>query len=127
MSTNWGLKKEPSYSWIQVKIKVHEFIVVERLHPQREEIYKKSEELIGKIKDAGYVLDTSFLLHDVDQEHKEIELSHHSEKLAFAFGIISMLFKALFRVFKKLRLCGDFHNAIKFSSKIIGWNYCEGC
>ena len=78
------------------------------------------EELIGKIKDAGYVLDTSFVLHDVDQEEKEIKLSHHSEKLAIDFGLISMPFEATIQVFKNLRIFGDCHNAIKFISNIVG-------
>ena len=78
------------------------------------------EELIRKIKDESYVLDTSFLLHDVDQEPEEIKLSHHNEKLAIYFGLISMPFEVI-RVFKNLKICGDSHNAIKFISNIIEW------
>lgn len=120
MSANRGLKKEPGCSWIQVKSKVHEFIVADRSHPQREEIYEKLEELTGQMKDAGYVPDTSFVLHDVDQEQKEIKLSHHSEKLAIAFGLISTPIEETIQVFKNLRICGDCHNAIKYISKIVG-------
>jgi len=76
-----------------VKSKVYEFIVADRSHPQGEEIYEKLDELTGKIKDAGYVPDTSFVLHDVDRDQKEIKHSYHSEKLAIAFGLISTPFK----------------------------------
>ncbi|BBN69088.1 Zinc-binding dehydrogenase family protein, partial [Prunus dulcis] len=42
-----------------------------------------------RMKEEGYVPDTNFVLHDVEEEQKEHNLSYHSEKLAVAFGIIS--------------------------------------
>lgn len=45
------------------------------------------------MKAAGYVPDTQLVLHDVDEKAKEHMLSHHSEKLAIAFGLISILEK----------------------------------
>ncbi|KAL6290649.1 hypothetical protein ACE6H2_008159 [Prunus campanulata] len=48
-----------------------------------------SEELPNKIKAAGYVPDTSFVLHDVSGEKKEHNLTTHSEKLAMAFGLLN--------------------------------------
>jgi hypothetical protein len=37
---------------------------------------------------AGYIPDTNFVLHDLEEEQKELLLRHHSEKLVIAFGII---------------------------------------
>jgi hypothetical protein len=38
----------------------------------------------------GYVPDVKLVLHDVDEEGKMFQLHHHDQKLANAFGLISM-------------------------------------
>eukprot|EP01018_Ginkgo_biloba_P029375 Gb_08128 [translate_table: standard] len=114
-----GVKKEPGGSWIEVKSKVHEFVVGDKSHPRIEEVYLKLEELTGKMKEAGYVPDTNFVLHDVELEQKEHFLYHHSEKLAIAFGLISTPCGTPIRVVKNLRVCGDCHTATKFISEIV--------
>eukprot|EP01018_Ginkgo_biloba_P009890 Gb_09361 [translate_table: standard] len=119
MITERGLKKEPGCSWIEVKSKVHEFVATGRFHPQMEEINAMLGKLTEQMKDEGYVPDTRFVLHDVGQEQKEDKLSHHSEKLAIAFGLISTPLGTTIRVIKNLRVCGDCHTAIKFISNIV--------
>eukprot|EP01018_Ginkgo_biloba_P026308 Gb_39300 [translate_table: standard] len=115
---NKGVKKEPGYSWIEVKNRVHSFLVGDTLHPQIEEIYETLERLDVKMKEAGYVPDTNYVLHDIEEEHKENALSTHSEKLAIAFGLISTPNGTPIRVIKNLRVCGDCHTAAKLISKI---------
>ncbi|GLJ20600.1 hypothetical protein SUGI_0375140 [Cryptomeria japonica] len=115
-----GVVKEPGLSWIEVRNKVHTFSVRDRSHPQTEEIYTKLEELLKQMKDDGYVPDTNFVLHDVEEEQKEKFLHHHSERLAIAFGLISKTPTQPIRIFKNLRICGDCHTAAKFISKIAG-------
>eukprot|EP01018_Ginkgo_biloba_P029996 Gb_33537 [translate_table: standard] len=113
-----GVKKEPGYSWIELKKRTHVFIVGDKSHPQTEEIYSMLEILAGRMKEAGYVPDTNLVLHDVDEEQKEHILFHHSEKLAIAFGLINTPPGTLIRIVKNLRVCIDCHTAIKFISKI---------
>eukprot|EP01018_Ginkgo_biloba_P006943 Gb_37396 [translate_table: standard] len=113
------VKKQPGCSWIEVKNKMHSFVVGDRSHPQEEEIYNVLEKLAGQMKEAGYVPETNFVLHDVEDEQKELLLSHHSEKLAIAFGLISTPPGTIIRVAKNLRVCGDCHTAIKFVSKVV--------
>ena len=72
------------------------------------------------MKEAGYVPNTDFALYDVEEEVKEHMLGMHSEKLAIAFGIISVPFGTPIRVIKNLRMCGDCHTATKFISNIVG-------
>eukprot|EP01018_Ginkgo_biloba_P016412 Gb_25554 [translate_table: standard] len=115
-----GVSKEPGCSWIEVEKKLHMFHVGDRSHPQTEEIYATVEQLAGQMKEAGYVPDTNFVLHDVDEEQKEHILCCHSEKLAIAFGIISTPPGKLIRIVKNLRVCIDCHTATKFISKIVG-------
>jgi len=113
------IQKRPGCSWMEVKGKVHTFLVEDNLHPKREEIYKMLDTLTVQMKEAGYVPDTNHVLHDVEEELKEIFLSHHSEKLAIAFGLISTPLGTPIRIIKNLRVCGDCHIAIKFISKIV--------
>eukprot|EP01018_Ginkgo_biloba_P033989 Gb_34779 [translate_table: standard] len=115
-----GVIKKPGCTWIEVKNRVHSFVAEDRSHPQTEEIYATLERLAGLMKAAGYVPNTNFVLHDVEEEHKKDILYHHSEKLAIAFGIISTPCGTPIRIVKNLRVCGDCHNATKFISKIVG-------
>eukprot|EP01018_Ginkgo_biloba_P015808 Gb_31706 [translate_table: standard] len=115
-----GLKKEQGLSWIEVKRRVHTFMVSDRSHPQTKEIYGKLEELNMLMKAAGYVPNMNFVLHDVEEEQKEELLSHHSEKLAIAFGLISTPWEMPIRIIKNLRVCDDCHTASKLISKLVG-------
>ncbi|KAH9295688.1 hypothetical protein KI387_039276 [Taxus chinensis] len=113
-----GIRKVPGYSWIEVKNKVHVFVADDNSHPQTAEIYMTLERLTEQIKEVGYVPDTNFVLHNLEEEHKEHILSYHSEKLAIAFGIINTSPRIPIRIVKNLRVCGDCHNAIKFISEV---------
>lgn len=114
-----NVKKDPGFSWIDVKNKVHLFVVDDRSHPQTGLIYEKVEDLMKSIREEGsYVPDTDFMLLDVEEEEKERALYYHSEKLAIAFGLISTPPSATIRVIKNLRVCGDCHSAIKCISKL---------
>lgn len=63
---------------------------------------------------------TDFVLHDVEEEQKEcIVLYHHSEKLAIAFGLISVSPRTPICIVKNLQVCGDCHYACKSISKIV--------
>ncbi|XP_031481142.1 pentatricopeptide repeat-containing protein At3g24000, mitochondrial-like [Nymphaea colorata] len=112
------LEKEPGCSWIEVRDKVHIFVANDKFHPLKEEIYDKLDMLMPQMKMAGYIPDLSFVLHDVDDESKEQCLLHHSEKLAIAFGLISIAHPVPVRIFKNLRVCGDCHAAAKYISRI---------
>jgi hypothetical protein len=53
------------------------------------EIHAELKRLSELMHDAGYVADTNFVLHDVEEEEKVFYLCHHSGKLAIAFGLIN--------------------------------------
>eukprot|EP01018_Ginkgo_biloba_P026876 Gb_29534 [translate_table: standard] len=115
-----GVKKKPGHSWIEVRNRVHGFVVGDRSHPQTNEIYAKLDILTIQMKEVGYVPNTIFVPHDLKEEEKECLLRHHSEKLAIAFGLINTPSGTPIRIFKNLRVCGDCHTATKFISKIVG-------
>ncbi|KAL1193055.1 Pentatricopeptide repeat-containing protein DWY1 [Cardamine amara subsp. amara] len=78
----------------------------------------KLKSLGKEVRDAGYVPETKYVLHDIDEEAKEKALMHHSERLAIAFGLINTSPGTTIRVMKNLRICGDCHNFIKILSSI---------
>ncbi|XP_012574383.1 pentatricopeptide repeat-containing protein At4g37170 [Cicer arietinum] len=116
---NRGIVKKPGKSWIEIKRQVHVFLVGDKSHPKTSDIHEFLGELSTKMKEEGYVPDTNFVLHDVEEEQKEQNLFYHSEKLAVAFGIISTPPGTPIKVFKNLRTCVDCHTAMKYISKIV--------
>ena len=60
MMKDRGVRKEAGCSWISVKGKVHTFFAGDQLHPRKERIYAKLEELRMAIKSIDYVPDLSF-------------------------------------------------------------------
>ncbi|MBA0821098.1 hypothetical protein Goarm_017974 [Gossypium armourianum] len=115
---NKGMKKVPGCSSIEVDRVVHEFLVSDKVHPRCKEIYDMLNEVDTLLEKAGFVPDTSEVLQDMDEEWKEGALSHHSEKLAIAFGLISTKPGTTIRIVKNLRVCGNCHSATKLISKI---------
>jgi len=114
-----GVKKQPGCTWIELNNKVHTFVVDDQDHPQISEIRAELKRLSGWMHEEGYVPETKFVLHDVEEEEKVSQLCHHSEKLAIAFGLISTPSHTPLRIFKNLRVCGDCHTATKFIAKIV--------
>ncbi|XP_057978862.1 pentatricopeptide repeat-containing protein At5g04780, mitochondrial isoform X1 [Malania oleifera] len=113
-------KKEKGKSWIEIKDKVHTFMVGERCHPRIGEIYLKLEDLVEGMKKLDYKDKTEHDLHDVEESRKEELLRHHSEKLAFTFGLMCLPLGAPIRIMKNLRICGDCHSFMKLASSITG-------
>lgn len=114
------VKKEPGCSWIKYKNKVHIFSADDQSHPFSKGIYEKLEWLNSKMLEEGYKPDVSSVLHDVADTDKVHMVSHHSEKLAIAFGLMFVPHEMPIRIVKNLRVCVDCHNATKFISKITG-------
>ncbi|KAG6681156.1 hypothetical protein I3842_13G077800 [Carya illinoinensis] len=114
-----GLKKEPGCSSIEVNGVVHEFLAGDSSHPLSMEIYSKLDEVAARLKSVGYVPNKSYLLQHVEEEDmKEQALNLHSEKLAIAFGLITMVPSQPIRVVKNLRICGDCHSVAKLISRL---------
>ncbi|KDP37463.1 hypothetical protein JCGZ_08304 [Jatropha curcas] len=84
-----GLRKNPSYSWIEVKSKVHMLIAGDNSHPQMTQNIEKLAELRMEMKKSGCFLATDFVLQDVAEQDKEQILCGHSEKLAVAGGLLN--------------------------------------
>lgn len=114
------LQKDPGYSWIRIKNRVHIFLAEDRSHPQMDKINLKLEELRGQMEGAGYMPNPNFVLRNMEKERKEDSLYHHSERLAIAFGLINTPPGTPIRIIKNLRVCGDCHAATKIISKIAG-------
>ncbi|XP_006342693.1 pentatricopeptide repeat-containing protein At5g66520-like [Solanum tuberosum] len=113
-----GVKKVPGFSIVELEGVVNEFIAGGRTHPQAKEIYAKVNEMLDRIKSAGYFPDSDGMQHDIDEEETENPLNYHSEKLAIAFGLLKSKPGEILRITKNLRVCKDCHQASKFISKV---------
>lgn len=116
---NGGMVKPPGFSLVELKGKVHIFLVGDREHPEQEKIYEYLEKLTTKLQEFGYIPNMTSILHDINEEEKEMTLRVHSEKLAVAFGILNSTPGTTIQVIKNLRVCGDCHSVIKLISKIV--------
>ncbi|KAE9589619.1 hypothetical protein Lal_00000246 [Lupinus albus] len=115
-----GLKKEPACSWVEIENSVHVFVANDNIsHPQKDKVHKMWEKLNHKIKEIGYVPDTSNVLLFVDQDEKKLNLQYHSEKLALAFALLNTSPGSTIHIMKNIRVCGDCHSAIKYVSLVV--------
>ncbi|CAN6455473.1 unnamed protein product [Victoria cruziana] len=97
-----GVRKDPGCSFVEWNGVIHEFIAGDKKHPDTRAIYNMLDYMELKLKDAGYVPDTSQVLMDIDDG--ELVLSQPPN-----FPI---------RVVKNLRVCKDCHSVMKFVSKV---------
>ncbi|KAL3813401.1 hypothetical protein ACJIZ3_014669 [Penstemon smallii] len=120
-----GIRKVPGISTMYINGQIHQFTAGDKSHPHINEIYLMLDEMIWKLKLAGYVPDISSQIlsgggddDTNEQEEKERALLSHSEKLAVCFGLISTKVGTPIYIFKNLRICKDCHTAIKLVSRI---------
>ncbi|XP_030547934.1 pentatricopeptide repeat-containing protein At5g15340, mitochondrial [Rhodamnia argentea] len=118
-----GMRKVPGMSSIHVDGEFHQFSAGDKSHPRTREIYIVLDEMIRRLRLAGYIPNTSLQLltgsNDVfNEEEKEQALFSHSEKLAVCFGLISTRAGTPLYIMKNLRICPDCHAAIKIISDI---------
>ncbi|KAL8101631.1 hypothetical protein AgCh_033505 [Apium graveolens] len=114
-----GIVMKPGLSWTEIKGKVHTFMAGDTSHPYTTEIYDYLSELLSRMKEEGCKPETDYVLHDVEEEQKEQNISYHSEKLAVAFGIIATPRGTTIKIFKNIRTCVDCHTSFKYISKIV--------
>ncbi|CAA6653877.1 unnamed protein product [Spirodela intermedia] len=110
--------KIPGCSLVEAGGTVHEFFAGDGSHPQMRDIERVLNEVARRMRLEGLQPDTSGVHLDIDSEEKETSLHRHSEKLAMAFGLISIPTPTPIRVVKNLRICGDCHLAAKAISRI---------
>nr|XP_016485505.1 PREDICTED: pentatricopeptide repeat-containing protein At3g62890-like [Nicotiana tabacum] len=115
--TRQGVVKVPGCSMIEANGAVHEFLAGDKSHPQMNEIETMLAEMENRLKVMGYAPGTDEVLLDIDEEEKESTLFRHSEKLAIAYGLISITPPTPIRIIKNLRICNDCHTAAKLISK----------
>lgn len=117
MMNGRGVKKGVSCSWITVKDKVHRFVVGDRHHPLTEQIYSKLDELDNLVMLSQQDLPIDESSNSLHKERME-QLLDHSERLAIAFGLISIPINCPILIYKNLRVCNDCHSFTKSVSKI---------
>lgn len=74
-----GVVKQPGCSWIEIHSRMHVFMVEDKRHPHKKEIYLLLKTLIKQMKLAGYVPDTGDSEDDEVQDKSNFTLSEHLE------------------------------------------------
>ncbi|KAJ4969358.1 hypothetical protein NE237_016059 [Protea cynaroides] len=111
-----GLQKLPGRSWIIHQNRVHSFFARDKSHIHTKDIYSGLDILILECMKAGYVPDTSFVLHEVEENQKKDFLFYHSAKLAVTYGLLMTGHGKPVHVMKNIHLCGDCHTFLKYVS-----------
>ncbi|XP_004247284.1 putative pentatricopeptide repeat-containing protein At3g25060, mitochondrial [Solanum lycopersicum] len=114
-----GMTKVPGYSAVEVKGRLHAFLVDDTSHPQYEQIMGLLCNLENEMKAMGYVPKTDFVLQNLEEDVKVKMLGIHSERLAIAFGLLNTAPGTRLLITKNLRVCGDCHEVTKFISVIV--------
>ncbi|XP_027349168.1 pentatricopeptide repeat-containing protein At3g12770 [Abrus precatorius] len=114
-----GLSKDLGYSVIEINGKLQAFHVGDKSHPMAKEIFCELQRLERRLKEVGFIPHTESVLHDLNYEEKEENLSFHSERIAVAYGLISTAPGTTLRITKNLRACVNCHSAIKIISKLV--------
>ncbi|GLT31601.1 hypothetical protein SLA2020_063300 [Shorea laevis] len=96
-------KKLSSHNVLRIKGRVHEYRAGDRSHPKSDKIYALLRCLKEQMKEFGYIPETRFVLHDIDQEGKEEALLGHSERLAVVHGLMTTAARSPIQVIKNLR------------------------
>ncbi|XP_043708043.1 pentatricopeptide repeat-containing protein At5g44230 [Telopea speciosissima] len=114
-----GMKKNPACSWVEANNGViHEFFADDMTHPRSNEIKQALEELLERLKLAGYKPNITSVVYDVSDNEKEQLLMRHSEKLALVFGLLTTSAGSSIRIVKNLRICEDCHSFMRSVSGI---------
>ncbi|XP_022974384.1 pentatricopeptide repeat-containing protein At4g14820-like isoform X1 [Cucurbita maxima] len=111
-----GVSKERGCSRIELNNEVHEFQMADRKHKQADLIYHKLNEVVQKLKLAGYTPQTNCVLVDLDEEEKKELVLWHSEKLALCYALMNEGSRIC--ITKNLRICEDCHAFMKLASKV---------
>lgn len=113
-----GIQKPPGWSYIEFNGSMFQFLAGEISCSQAKEVNLMLEEMARRLRLAGYIPNTALVSFDIDEEEKENVISHHSEKLALAFGLVNTGPEVAIRIVKNLRICGDCHLSFNYLSKI---------
>ncbi|XP_028763443.1 pentatricopeptide repeat-containing protein At1g74630-like [Neltuma alba] len=116
-----NIKKAPGWSMIEIDKVIYSFVAGEKPNEFTDEAHNKLQEIVWRLRaEAGYVPQVRSVLHDIEEEEKEVSVSKHSEKLAVAFGISKLPKGKMIRIVKNLRVCSDCHTVMKLVSKVYG-------
>ncbi|XP_020580518.1 pentatricopeptide repeat-containing protein At2g01510, mitochondrial-like [Phalaenopsis equestris] len=111
-----NLRKVGGYSSVELDGEVNVFY--EGSHAHSNKLYQSLCELTSTVRGIGYRPVTTFALHDVEEEEKEVALMIHSERLAIVFSLMhSNNLECPIRIMKNLRICNDCHEFCKYVSK----------
>ncbi|KAK8918601.1 Pentatricopeptide repeat-containing protein [Platanthera zijinensis] len=113
------LHKDVGVCWIEVGSSVHSFVDGDSSYPESSAISAKLESLKLRMKEMGHA---GFRYLDMDNQGKfkwkDRLIRSHVERLAVAFGLISLPKNTPVRVMSNLRPCKNCHELLKLFSEV---------
>ncbi|XP_010246449.1 PREDICTED: pentatricopeptide repeat-containing protein DOT4, chloroplastic [Nelumbo nucifera] len=113
-----SFRKKPECSWIEIKKRYHVFVSGDRSNPHAKKIESFLKRVRTKMEVEGHLPKKRYALLNGGNIEKEQALCGHSEKMAMAFGILSLPSGKITRVTKNRDVCSDCHEMGKFLSKM---------
>ncbi|KAM2016962.1 hypothetical protein TB2_047084 [Malus domestica] len=106
-----GINREAGCSWIKIKNKVHTFVAGGGFEFRNSADFKNVwKDLMDAMEEVGYILETSAVLHDVNEETKAMWPCGYSERVALKFSLVHTAAGIPIRIIKNLRICADCHS-----------------
>ncbi|PWA64633.1 tetratricopeptide repeat (TPR)-like superfamily protein [Artemisia annua] len=68
---NKGVDKDPGWSYIEMKGQVTSFVAGDRMHDRLDEIHLKLNEITKSAREHGYMPETDWVLHNIEEEENE--------------------------------------------------------
>lgn len=114
-----GLRQDSGLSQVEVRGIMHRFVSMDEHHMYKDEIYEMLYQIEWQLKFEGYKPDTTeVLLHDVEEDVKVRVVNGHSQKLAIAFGLLSISEGKCIRVVTNIKMSKECHTYTGMVSKI---------
>lgn len=83
-----GLQRDFGRSTVVIQGTPHTFGPNDRSHPETARIHAQIDMMEKRLIDDGYKHDTSWVMHNAEQNRKKYLLCRHSEKLALAYALL---------------------------------------
>jgi pentatricopeptide repeat protein len=113
-----GIKKVPGMSTVAAGSEIRTFVANDPSKDVRDELQARWDQLVSKMKNAGYKPNTRRVLHNIEEDEKEHLLCKHSEKMAIVWALNRTQPHETITLTKNLRVCEDCHEATKFISVV---------
>lgn len=111
------VEKLNDWSWITIRNKVYSFKNGGK-KSRSNDVTNLLDDLLDRARPLEYEVGTNPQMVDEETEETMVQPSHHSEKLAVAFGLLNTSNATQIRVVKNISMCRNCHDFVKVVSRL---------